>query len=37
MWWLATIVFVLLLIFSLNFRLIVFNIGKVLYYSPIDL
>lgn len=37
MLWIVAIAFVLLLIFSLNFRLIVFNIGKVLYYSPIDL
>ena len=37
MWWLLAIVFIVLMICSLNFRLIVCNIGKVLYYSPIDL
>ena len=37
MWWLLAIVFIVLMIFSLNFRLIVCNIGKVLYYAPIDL
>lgn len=37
MWWLVVIAFVLLMFFSLDFRLIVFNFGKVLYYAPIDL